>query len=698
MRKFFIVLCAALWTAVFVLVPAQTPSQADPTSGYTEVQRAFLREQFQDAQRLAQSFLSANPSAPERTRVHIWMALSLDKLQRPAEAIRTLQDVESRLNPHDPSLAEVLYWRGEISRQALQMLQARMAYQRLLDEFPASVWAFRAELGLGLVFLHEQSFMEARAHFRSVAERFKGTRSGQDARLYEGVCAIQLQDYAAAVSVLQPIVEQLRDASAQSRASFYLGEALTKLERFTEAMAAYRKAVKSDSTSEWSRLANFGLGWAAYRSGDCKVSTAAFDAYLKPAGGSYRTEALLAQGDCLSQMGRADEAQRRFERVLAQEGGQKLTLENGLAIADAYRRQGRPERAHDVLKRLLSDYPSLDEQDRIQLARARVWLEAGQAEDAEEVLRVILDRRASRLRAPALSVMGDVEMYKGHLPQARRYYDDVLLSGADSALRAYATYQLGRVALQEGETAEAISAFERVVAGSDKNLADDARLALALAHLNQQEPQLAREQLSALRQSHPDSSTGARAAYYLAVLALDEGYTQAAIGLCQEAIGQAPNAEESVDATLLLAEIRASQKSTPDAMRWLKQVYDESSRPIGHRAKIAKRLGDFARSEGAYVKAIWWYDVAEQLWPALSGEMIYRTASCFEEAGDLEVALNRYQAIQTEPWHIRGQLAAAKLLERENRNQEAIKLYQALAAKDIPEAKIAKDRAEALRD
>ena len=159
---------------------------AEPTPGYTDVQRAFLREEFQDARRLAEAFLVSNPAAPERTRVEIWKALSLDKLQRSGEALLALSDVESRLVARDPSLAEVLYWKGEISRQALQMLDARLAYQRLLESFPNSVWAFRAELGLGLVYLHEQSFQEARVHFHSVAQRFQGTRAGNDARLYEG--------------------------------------------------------------------------------------------------------------------------------------------------------------------------------------------------------------------------------------------------------------------------------------------------------------------------------------------------------------------------------------------------------------------------------------------------------------------------------------------------------------------------------
>jgi len=49
-------------------------------------------------------------------------------------------------------------------------------------------------------------------------------------------------------------------------------------------------------------------------------------------------------------------------------------------------------------------------------------------------------------------------------------------------------------------------------------------------------------------------------------------------------------------------------------------------------------------------------------------------------------------------WRIRGQLAAAKLLEREGQWQEAMTLYGAITHQPVPEAKIAQERLATLRN
>ena len=72
-------------------------------------------------------------------------------------------------------------------------------------------------------------------------------------------------------------------------------------------------------------------------------------------------------------------------------------------------------------------------------------------------------------------------------------------------------------------------------------------------------------------------------------------------------------------------------------------------------------------------------------------------ASCYEELGDVELALVRYQQIAQPPWRIRGQLAAAKLMERDGRWERATAIYQAITQQAVPEAKIAQERLASLR-
>jgi len=130
---------------------------------------------------------------------------------------------------------------------------------------------------------------------------------------------------------------------------------------------------------------------------------------------------------------------------------------------------------------------------------------------------------------------------------------------------------------------------------------------------------------------------------------------------------------------------------------WLRQVLLSSELPLRHRANVAKRLGDLARSQNRDAEAIRWYEEAMELLPSLSGEALYHMAFCYEEAGDIELAKSRYQSIEHPPWHVRGQLALAKLLEREGRMDEAEAIYVALASQPIPEAKVVQERLAVLQ-
>jgi len=132
-------------------------------------------------------------------------------------------------------------------------------------------------------------------------------------------------------------------------------------------------------------------------------------------------------------------------------------------------------------------------------------------------------------------------------------------------------------------------------------------------------------------------------------------------------------------------------------MRRLRRAYGAEGLPRRHRAKLAKRLGDFARTQRVFEEAVGWYEEAAALLPTLGGEAAYRIASCYEEAGDVELAMQHYRDIEQPPWRVRGRLALAKLLEREDRASEAAAVYRSLAQEAIPEAKVAQERLMALQ-
>lgn len=677
--------------------PLRAAGALEVTEAYAALQHAFLREEFQAVATLAQTFLVEHPDAPEALRVRIWQVLSLDRLERSPEALEALDVLRARLTPDDPLWAEVLYWEGDICRRTFRMMPSKLAFQRLLERYPDSTWAPMAQLGLGVIYTHQQAFELARQRFHQLALQKAGSPLALDALLYEGFCNLRLKRFQETVNIVQPLLEQLEDPRTVSQAAFYLGEGFTGLERFGEAINAYRRAIKATEASTWSQLALFGVGWAGFRAGRCDESIEAFERYLSLQIPDHRTEALFAQASCLSQVGRQREALSLFGRVFDRDPDHPLAVESGLIIVDAYRQQERFTPAKQLLHALLRRRLDARARAHVQLRLGAIALDQGNAAQAQTVYQLAAAADEPTVRQAALSGLGDIQIFLGNLDEAQRLYEEAVKRSEDTPLAMRATYQLGRIHLQRKAFDKAAAIFRQLVEQPTAGLVEDARLALALTSLNQGETNAARAQLEAIRGQRPSSAAAARAAYYLALLMLEEGNEETAERLCRETIARAPRAEEAADARLLLADLLARRTSVRDAMDWLKDSSQSANVPWRHRARIAKRVGDFAREEGAYVQAIRWYDEAMRLLPSLRGEATYRTASCFEDGGDHELAMLWYQAVPQPPWNIRGQLALAKLLERHDRLREATAIYELLAREPIPEADVVRERLAALR-
>jgi tetratricopeptide (TPR) repeat protein len=672
----------------------------EPLAGYPAIQRAFLREDFQNVTALAQDFILQHPEQPEVPRVWLWLVLSLDRLQQSQEALRELERLKARLSPRDPVWPEALYWEGDLSRRSFQMGRAKAAYLRLVNQYAKSTWVLQARLGLGLVDLHQQEFESALLHFRAAASEAGDQAAVElEARLFEGLCLLQLKRHKEAAAVFEPLLERLRGSNL-AQAAFYFGESLSALGRHAEAIPAYERAVASSSPGamRWSQLAKFGMGWAHFQLNQCEPSLRAFDAYLAQGEPDHRTEALFAQGSCLLRLQREREAMSRFEQIVSRDPGHPLALESGLLIVNTYRRQERlalaKELLHTFLRRRL-DSPS---RARVQLQLAAVALQEGNAAQARTVYTAALEHDELAIRQAALSGLGDVQLFLGDHSAAQRYYEEAMRVSGKSETALYAMYQSGRLHLQRGEFDEAIEVFRHVAAGEVPRLAEDATLALVIAHLNRREEPKAQALLEAIRRQRPSTTLSARALYYHALIALGRQDRGQAERLCRELVSQAPAAEEAFEARLLLLDLTFQDASTRQVMEELERMYEAESLPRGQRAKLAKRLGDEARGAGRYREAVEWYAQAADLLPALGSEAAYRIASCHEEQGDLQAAIAWYRKVEQLPWRVRGQLALAKLLERQQRPSEAIRVYEELAEQPIAEVGLVKERLAALRN
>lgn len=686
----------AAGVAALLLMPAL--ACAEFSGAYVSIQRAFLREEFPLAVSLAEDFLQHYPQAPEAVRVSLWLALSLERLQRGPEALAVLDTLKQRLPAQHVLWPETLYWDAEISRKMQEIGRAKLAYQQLLEKYPNTTWTPQAELALGMIYMQQQAFASAITHFRDVARRFPLSAAAVDAVLFEAYCYLQSRRFDEAVTLLIPYVHRQAQARQAAQAAFYLGEALNGLKRYDEAIAAYRRAITATQASNWSVLGHFGVGWSSFQLGRCEESVAALATYRQLATHrEYEVESLFAEGQCLQQLGRSDEAVQRFTTIVEQHAAHALAFDSGLVLADLQQQRGQVAAAKALLDRFRRQAPDEERQARVDVQLATVSLMEGDAPLARQLYQQVLAAPGSRLRPAALSGLGDVAVFEGDTEAAAAQYAQALRASKEPAVAAHAQYQLGRLKLQSGKTDEAIALFRKVMGSDQGTVADDARLALVVAHLKQQEAGLAQALLGNLRRQRPGTTVAARAAYYEALFALDEGDLGTVRQRCEETIARAPLSDEAVDARLLLAELEAQGNPARPLRAFLEAWYATGPLFRAQRAKLALRLGDLASRDRDYAAALRWYEAASSALPALHDEAVYHAASCFEEAQDYERALQWYQTVRQRPWQTRAQLALAKLLERQDRVAEALKIYGRMAKEAVPEAKVAKERQALLR-
>jgi tetratricopeptide (TPR) repeat protein len=584
------------------------------------------------------------------------------------------------------------------------MVRAKLAYQRLLEQHADSPFCVQARMGLGRIALHQQLVEAALGHFQEVAARHPQSAAAQEARLLEAFCHVRLKRFHEALESLAAFGDRREDdGPAVATAGFYRGEALSGLGRYDEAVKAYEQALAQvtpvtverspEPMAEWIPSAQFGLGWALYQTHRCHDGLKALESYLSGTGAQpNRIEAWFARGRCLEQIGHPEEARPWFERIVSKDPAHAVALEGGLSLMEAYRAQGRFEEAKRLAGELMTHHPDPRSRAHLQLPLGAIALDEGHPAEAKTLFELAARSDDPAARQAALSGLGDVQEFLGDAEAARRWYHEAIGVDATSVPASYATYRLGRLDLQQGRWEEAAAVFETLSRHPDAAFAAEARLSLAAAYLTLDRDEQARELLETARRRAPEDPIVGRAAYYLAWHALKAGDEPAARQWCQEAMSRSPRSEEALEAQMMLLDLEGAERPVSEAAAQLERMVATEPSSSRRRGALAKRLGDLARTQRLYPRAIEWYERALEWWPALQGEATYWLASCYEAAGHVEEALQRYQEIAHPPWRTRGLLAAAKLLERQDQLLKAKAIYERLAGENIPEAKIVRER------
>ena len=389
-------------------------------------------------------------------------------------------------NPKSQLAEQARYRLGEYLAAAKQWEAAAQEYKQTLQTWPEGEMAPYALLGLAWTQFQTQDYAGAEASVEQMEQKFKDHAAFAKARYVRGMARQQLRKYAEAIADLEACLKQ--DLKEQERAEvlYLLALCQSGLERYDEAAATLKPLAAAKPPLPFADKVNYELGWALKSAGKTDEACAAFEqaAAANPEG-PLVAECAFHLGERDYSAGRFDEAAKQYARAVAKAG------DNDLA-----------EKAQHKLGWSLymkPDYPAA--QAAFEEQRRR-WPKGPLAGDAAFMIAESLfqqkkyDLAAAAYAAAPKSTIADAEVLSLlHHAQANsrlkkwtdalRLLDQLINAHPRHELVAEALFEKGMVLRAQDKPAEAIKAWEAVIAATGREVAAKAQFMIGQIQFEQ---------------------------------------------------------------------------------------------------------------------------------------------------------------------------------------------------------------------
>ena len=490
----------------------------------------YRSQRYELAAETFEQFVKEFPEHPRTNLARLYLALSLDSLEKYAPArdqfllfLKTATDGKS--------IAEARYRCGECSyylRDYPAAISQLSEYLEKHAEHNRGDWA-RMFLGDSYVATGEWSKAEA---ILSPLVKSETTNPSVvvDARLSLGIALESLNRIPEAMQQYEAVVAA-KNSFAAPRALIRVGAVQFKAEQYKEAAAAYDNLIATYPTSSLVGAANLGAGMACYRAKEFETALARFRAV--PRDSASAAQATLMTAMSLRDLGRVEESRKEFAEALKAAGdsplaadilfqqaqmersgdGQETAAQLFEDIADRWPASSRTaeclfnaaelrlqlsqaERAERLYSRLSKEFPDIAKQPREQILLGRLFLMRGDLDRATEtLLRTVetmtdpADRTAAVGRYYLVRALFDSNRHDQVVQQASLMRDALKAAAVTDSL----TEMQGALALAAISSLE-LKQYENVLKFADEFLAvakDSVRKAdiagtraVALSHLN----------------------------------------------------------------------------------------------------------------------------------------------------------------------------------------------------------------------
>lgn len=339
--------------------------------------------------------------------------------------------------------------------------QAISLWQKFLLAFHNDRRSPNAHFALGLLYAQNDSFTEAIAEYKLVANRFSATTLAPFALLHSSKLKTDIRDYPGARQDLLQLVELYPDAEVAEQASLYLADATMNAHLYDEAQRLYRKAYNLGLSSDSQAAAALGAGRCCYENQDYQTAAKWFTRYISLAKNQKNNvlhSVFFLLGKTNFALGKYQQAYEAFRNCLAGQLSREDYIKTVSALIETQMKQGHLIQSLDVLENIETSQLPQQESIEILLLKSRILRQMGLTDKAVSILydklEYVLD--------PQLKTRISSELAKGYIADgnfelARRKLTEILIIAEPGPLTQQTALNLADVCLKLDRNDEVIS-------------------------------------------------------------------------------------------------------------------------------------------------------------------------------------------------------------------------------------------------
>lgn len=449
--------------AAYEMIAKEYPDDAlAPRAAYNAAFAALQSGKFADARKWSEFFLGRYPQDVLRNDVAYVAAEALlqeGEHEAAAKAYSKLRTVDAKNQAYPLwtlRLATSYYLAGDYD-EAVKLLSSEM---KIIKQ-PAQ--QAEAQFVLGASLLYQEKTKEAIDQLKLSHQTNAQWGSADEVLLMLAEAHQRNQDNESAKQTLEMLLEKYPNTRLKAQVDYKLAQLSAAMNELDRALEQYGKIVADPSASSYHRFAQYGIVWCHMQNEDYQPALEQLAPLLaQRSTDSIAVEAQLAEGICLSKLGRSREAIVSLEKFLGMSPSGK-SLAGGLyELGLAYTDEGKLSEATAQFERILSEVPTYPALDKVLYELA--WNEqesGGETKAGEYFGRLAKEFPDSNYSPEAMYMLAQQKYEREDYAAAAVSYQALMKLTQDPGLLEKSQYKLGWSWFQQEDYEQAAQEFSK---------------------------------------------------------------------------------------------------------------------------------------------------------------------------------------------------------------------------------------------